>query len=212
MIRTAALLIALALAPPPQPVAGAAPPAGPNILFIVSDDLNTHLGTYEHPLVESPSIDRLAERGVRFERAYSQYPVCNPSRSSFLTGLYPDQTGVLRNSGDFREQLPDIPTLPQWFKQNGYNTARVGKIFHYGVPGQIGTPGEDDPQSWHRTVNPIGIDKEVEDEIHTLQPGQFGGTLTWADPVTLAPFPEDGPFADAQAGQRKDVHVFGAGL
>ncbi len=151
----------------------------PNVLFIVADDLNNDLGAYGHPLVRSPNIDRLAARGVRFDRAYSQYPVCNPSRASFLTGLYPDQTGVLRNQDDFRERLPETPTLPQWFKEHGYFTARVGKIFHYGVPGQIGTSGEDDPASWHQVVNPIGVDKAVEDRIHSLVPGQFGGTLSW---------------------------------
>ena len=150
-----------------------------NVLFIAVDDLNNDLGCYGHPLVESPHIDRLAARGVRFDRAYCQYPVCAPSRSSFLTGLYPDQTGVLRNQDQFRDHVPDVKTLPQWFREHGYFAARVGKLFHYGVPGQIGTDGEDDPVSWDEVVNPRGIDKDVEDEIHTLQPGRFGGTLSW---------------------------------
>jgi len=153
----------------------------PNVLFIAVDDLNCDLSCYGHPLVKSPNIDRIARRGVRFEKAYCQYPVCNPSRSSFLTGLYPAQTGVLSNGDDFRKKVPDVVTLPQHFKQNGYYVARVGKIFHYGVPTQIGTPGEDDPISWQHVVNPIGIDKQVEDEgkIHTLQKGRYGGTLSW---------------------------------
>lgn len=153
----------------------------PNVLFIAVDDLNCDLSCYGHPLVKSSNIDRIARRGVRFEKAYCQYPVCNPSRSSFLTGLYPDQTGVLSNGDDFRKKVPDVVTLPQHFKQNGYYVARVGKIFHYGVPTQIGTPGEDDPISWQHVVNPIGIDKQVEDEgkIHTLQKGRYGGTLSW---------------------------------
>ncbi|MEM6647595.1 MAG: sulfatase, partial [Bacteroidota bacterium] len=117
--------------------------------------------------------------GLRFDRAYVQYPVCNPSRSSILTGLYPEQTGVLTNQAAFRTSLPDVSTLPQWFQQHGYHTARVGKIFHYNVPGHIGTDGQDDPASWDEVVNPIGIDKAVEDRIHTLQPGRFGGTLSW---------------------------------
>lgn len=156
---------------------GDSPP--PNILFIAVDDLNTDLGTYGHELVRSPHIDRLAERGVRFDRAYCQYPVCSPSRSSFLTGLYPEQTGVLSNQGLFRDRLPNTPTLPQWFKTHGYHAARVGKLFHYGVPSQIGTDGVDDPESWSATVNPRGIDREVHDRIHTLVPNQFGGTLSW---------------------------------
>lgn len=163
----------------------------PNVLFIAVDDLNADLGAYDHDLVSSPHIDRLAARGVRFDRAYCQYPVCSPSRSSFLTGLYPEQTGVLTNQDSLRQHIPDIPTFPQWFREHGYHTARVGKIFHYGVPSQIGTDGMDDPASWSETVNPRGIDREVHDRIHTLVPNQFGGTLSW-----LSMDPEDGIHTD----------------
>ncbi len=151
----------------------------PNVLFVAVDDLNCDLECYGHPQVKSPNVDRLAARGVRFDKAYCQYPVCNPSRSSFLTGLYPEQTGVLSNADSFRARLPDVVTLPQQFQKHGYFVARVGKLFHYGVPAQIGTAGADDPASWNHAVNPRGIDKDVEGEIHTLQPGQFGGTLSW---------------------------------
>ncbi|MEX0701531.1 MAG: sulfatase [Planctomycetales bacterium] len=150
-----------------------------NVLFIVSDDLNNDLGCYGHPLVHSPHIDRLAQRGVRFERAYCQNPLCNPSRVSFLTGLYSDQTKAVTNTIRFREHLPDVVTLPQMFRNNGYYVARVGKLFHYGVPQHIGTDGYDDPPSWEEVVNPRGIDREVEDRIHSLVPGQFGATLSW---------------------------------
>lgn len=150
-----------------------------NVLMIVSDDLNCDLGCYGHPLVHSPHIDRLAARGVRFEQAYCQYPVCNPSRSSFMTSLYPEQTGVLSNGGNFRLKNPDVVTLPQLFQQAGYYVARVGKIYHYGVPLQIGTDGADDRASWQEVVNPRGMDREVHDQIHSLEPGQFGGTLSW---------------------------------
>jgi arylsulfatase A-like enzyme len=178
--RTCAILFVAGLGLSPLAVAGAeADRPKLNVLFIASDDLNTDLGCYGHQLVRSPHVDRLAQRGLRFERAYCQYPVCNPSRSSFLTGFYPDQTGVLSNGGNFRRKQSDVVTLPQRFGQAGYFVARVGKLFHYGVPNQIGTSGEDDAASWKHVVNPRGIDREVHDQIHSLQPGQFGGTLSW---------------------------------
>ena len=152
-----------------------------NVLFIASDDMNNDLGTYGHPLVKTPNFDRLARIGIRFDNAYCNYPVCNPSRASLMTGLYPDQTRVRNNAVFFRNTIPSVKTLPQMFRDNGYFVARVGKIYHYGVPTQIGEDGLDDPASWELTVNPRGRDKWEEDQIHSIDPvtGNLGGTLSW---------------------------------
>lgn len=100
-----------------------------NVLFIVADDFRAELASYGSPAV-TPNLDRLAKRSVQFDRAYCQQAVCNPSRSSFLTGLRPDTLRIWNNGTHFRELNPDVMTLPLWFKQNGYTTRCVGKIFH----------------------------------------------------------------------------------
>ncbi len=173
------LLAALLLGPVAVEAQGPTNPRR-NILLLVCDDLNTNLGCYGHPLVKSPNIDRLAARGVRFERAYCQFPLCGPSRASFLTGRYPEQTGVLANAQDFRDRIPGVVTLPQHFRNHGYFAARVGKLYHYSVPLGIGTDGTDDCISWEVRVNPRGIEREVEDKIIRIIPdGRLGGSLSW---------------------------------
>jgi len=154
--------------------------ARPNVLFIISDDLNNSVGSYGHPLVKTPNIDRLARRGVRFERAYCQYPLCGPSRNSMLTGLYTNSSGILTNSQIFRQTIPRHISLPQAFRLDGYFAARIGKLYHYGVPRSVGTNGHDDPGSWELELNPAGCDRLLEEpDIFSLKPGNFGGTLSW---------------------------------
>ncbi len=158
----------------------AAETARPNVLFIVSDDLNNLLGCYADPLAKTPNIDRLAARGVLFNKAYCAFPLCGPSRNSMLTGLYPNSTGIHANAQIFRQTIPSQLSLPQAFRQAGYLAARVGKLYHYNVPNSIGTDGHDDPGSWEIECNPAGVDRmEEHPSITTLTPNQFGGTLSW---------------------------------
>lgn len=115
--------------------------ARPNVLFIAVDDLRPALGAYGDPLAQSPNIDRLAATGTTFMRAYCQEAVCTPSRASIMTGRRPDETGVWNLYTRFRERLPDVETLPQYFHQRGYAATAFGKIFHSQEPYQ-------DPASW----------------------------------------------------------------
>lgn len=161
-------------------------PAKWNVLFLVADDLNCDLGCYGAAEMRTPNIDRLAARGVRFDRAYCQYPLCSPSRASFLTGRRPNATGVLLLptkrepvSPHFRQTIPETVTLPQLFKQHGWFSARVGKMYHYAVPREIGTGGLDDPLSWTLAVNPRGRDCDEEDRIVRMHPGSLGDTVSW---------------------------------
>lgn len=119
----------------------------PNVLFIAVDDLRPSLGCYGDPIAKSPHIDRLATSGLVFNRAYCQQAVCRPSRASLLTGRRPDTTRVFDLKTHFRKALPNVVTLPQWFKQQGYHAQSVGKIYHsiagYAIADQAG-----DPPSW----------------------------------------------------------------
>lgn len=153
-----------------------------NVLFIASDDLNSDMSCYGNKFAKTPNLDALAAKGVKFEKAYNQYPWCAPSRASILTGQRPDSTKVYDLETNFRTALPNVVTLPQLFKNNGYYSARVGKIFHYGVPDDIGTNGMDDAASWTERRNPIGIDKTGEKNVTNYTPNRFlGSSLSfWA--------------------------------
>jgi len=106
----------------------------------MSDDMRVELGCYGSRFhAQTPNLDALARRGVRFDRNYCQFPLCNPSRSSLFTGRHPTTTGVLGNRTAFRDAHPDWISLPQLFRENGYASLRIGKIFHGGI---------DDPKAW----------------------------------------------------------------
>lgn len=133
--------------------AQAATPAArkPNVLFIMSDDMRVELGCYGSRFhAQTPNLDALAKSGVRFDRNYCQFPLCNPSRASLLTGRNPTKTGVLGNRTDFRVAHPDWTSLPQLFRQNGYVSVRAGKIFHGGI---------DDPKAWDSTSGGTAADE-----------------------------------------------------
>ena len=187
----------------------------PNVLFLISDDLNNMLGCYGHPLVKTPNINRLAARGMRFDKAYCSFPLCGPSRNSILTGLYPNTTGILANSQIFRQTIPQQQSMPQVFRNAGYFVGRIGKLYHYNVPNSIGTNGHDDPASWELELNPAGVDRlEEHPKIKTLTPGQFGGTLSWyASPKsdmhhTDAKQAEDAEWVLERCAKRKDRPFF----
>ena len=135
----------------------------PNVLFVVVDDLNTELRCYGNPVVKTPNMDRLAARGVRFDRAYCQYALCNPSRISFLSGRRPESTGVYVLNTTPRDAMPEAVMLPQLFRQKGYFSAGAGKVYH--------SLKTSDPQSWD-----FYQDGESEDEQETAAiKSRYGG-------------------------------------
>ena len=105
-----------------------------NVLFISADDMNCDLSIYGNPQVKTPNLQRLAEMGVRFDNAYCQQPLCGPSRASLMTGLRPDTLNMHTLKHELRDKNPDVVTLGQMFRNQGYFSARAGKIYHYGNP------------------------------------------------------------------------------
>lgn len=124
----------------------------PNVLFIAIDDLRPELGCYGNKDVQTPHLDKLAVTGLRFDRAYTQYAICGPSRACIMTGLRPDTLNIEEIDTYFRDTVPDVVTLPQQFKVNGYESVYVGKVFH-------GTQ-TDDALSWSRPIKVPGKGQE----------------------------------------------------
>lgn len=170
----------------PAILRGQKPPATPkfNVLFIMSDDMRVELGCYSSRFhAQTPNLDGLAKSGVRFDRNYCQFPLCNPSRSSLLTGRPPTKTGVLGNRTAFRDIHPDWTSLPQLFRENGYVSLRHGKIFHGGI---------DDPKAWDEANGATGE-------------GEMNGGAAGGKDVALAPAPSPPKPANAEPALPQDL-------
>lgn len=196
-----------------------------NVVFIIVDDLRPELGCYGADHVRSPHIDRFGSGALRFERAYCQQAVCNPSRTSLLTGMRPDSIGVVGNHSHFRTENPDVITLPQYFKQQGYHSVGVGKIFHGVFPEGASKTRWDtmgDPPSWSKpairfgpryyyTETGIAAAKQAfRKSYKPLNPGQFDWTkklvfgLATEAPDVLDNRLYDGKVADAAVKELRD--------
>jgi len=148
-----------------------------NVLFIISDDLTTTaLSNYENRMCKTPNIDKLATEGMRYTRAYCQYPVCGPSRASFMFGYYPSATETYGYVSGRKNVGEERDSWSQLFKKNGYYTARVSKIYHMGVPGDIekGVNGADDEASWAERFNSPGPEWKAEGEAELVQNNPYG--------------------------------------
>jgi arylsulfatase A-like enzyme len=175
--------------------------AMPNILFICIDDLRPQLGCYGNKQMKTPNIDRLAGQGVLFERAYCQFAICGPSRASVLSGMYSEHSGVRDNSKKFREALPDAVSLPQHFRQNGYHTVGMGKIFHHAA--------NTDPASWDRWVDIQGRGYFLPENIADQKKRQAAIAAREATGETFTPHQKYvytvGPFSEAADA---DEHLY----
>jgi uncharacterized sulfatase len=173
MNRTSAIFSAVLLGLMLGSAAGAKPL---NVLFVVVDDLRPELGCYGNDEVRTPNIDRLAQRGILFNRAYAQYPVCNPSRSSFLSGKRPDELGIYENRMPVRKKCPEVVTLPQLFRNNGYFTAGLGKVLCAGTDeqGEFAQHRDDLSYDHFFTAKDSPIGKKGEERI------MGDGSIPWA--------------------------------
>ena len=177
-----------------------AEPNKPNVLFLIADDLNTALSGFGHKQCKTPNLDRLAESGVKFQNMHCQYPVCGSSRASIMSGLYPYTNLTLGNEGTLRGSMPDVVTLSQTFRNNGYFAARVSKIYHMRIPFEIidGTAESDDPFSWDEAINIKAPEQNAPGELTHWSP-KDKGSQTFAGVVASG---GDSDHADGMAADR----------
>ncbi|GAB5517588.1 sulfatase [Rhodopirellula baltica] len=172
----------------------------PNVLFLIADDLNTALSGFGHKQCKTPNLDRLAQRGVKFENMHCQYPVCGASRASIMSGLYPYSNLTLANDGTLRGSMPDVVTLSQTFRNNGYYAGRVSKIYHMRIPFEIidGTAESDDPFSWDEAINIQAPEQNAPGERTNWSP-KNNGSQTFTGVIASG---DDSDHADGMAADR----------
>ncbi len=151
-------------------------PEKPNVLFLITDDLNTALSGYGHKECKTPNLDRLAKEGVKFESMHCQYPICGASRASIMSGLYPYTNMTLGNGGSLRKNLPGVVTMSQAFKNQGYYAGRVSKIYHMNIPSEIidGTAHSDDLDSWDEAFNIKAPEQNAPGKLTNWSPRENG--------------------------------------
>lgn len=182
-------VLAAALTVPATWAAPSGDKAAPlNVLFIAVDDLRPNLGCYGDPVAKSPNIDRLAAQGTVFSQAYCQQALCNPSRSSVLTGQRPETLDIFDLRTNIRDRKPEIVTLPQYFKQEGYYTESIGKIFH------VGHSNHDDPASWT-----VSSRHSLDDDFEAK------GKVPWAAPDVADTDLKDGLIAEAAVKTLQEI-------
>src|SRR3954471_751282 len=179
----------------------------PNVLLIISDDFRESGGVFTTALAKTPNLDRLAARGVRFANAFAQYPVCNPSRTSFLTGLRCEQTGIVGNQEFFRDKWPDLVTLPQLLRQSGWTAHSVGKVYHTANTGE----GQrerwlDAGKSWDQATAMPPTTPGAKGEIRNLT----GGELPWCEVGIMDGPGDDQPDAKTAASAIRSMEELSA--
>ena len=181
----------------------------PNVLFIVCDDLNTHVSTSGYAPIHTPAFDSLAAAAVNFTRAYCQYPVCGPSRASLLSGLYPESTGVVSNDADIRNTRPGTVSMPEHFRKAGYWTARTGKVFH--------SPASNPPEAWDENPDRFKNDEmPIEKAAREAFEAKHGPVTrpknrkAWREHLpTVAPQTRDQAAGYGPSGLRDEQHMDG---